>query len=428
MSATDDKTTLLLSVGGSPQPIIHSIEQHKPQKLIYFCSRDSRQQIRAAIEPNLKHRAADAEIITTPDEQSLLASVQVLVRELPRSLANLGSDFSELQADFTGGTKAMSAAVVLALADRGCNFSYVGGVSRDKQGLGTVIDGRELMLHCDNPWDALGREPLKLFALHFNRCRFGSAQLVAETAARRSERLRPLFSTLKTLAEAYGRWDNFEHGQAGNLLSRCIQPLQTLPYLEEGAALSSLFASRLQKDIARLEAIKNAMSQFEEKKDTAHDGRALLEDLLANAIRRAEREHKYDDAVSRLYSVVEKAAKIRLKLRHGIDNSAVDREQVPADVRDAILDGQVTDDKGRYRLPLYRSYALLAALGDPLGEHYRREENNLRKVLDIRNHSLLAHGFRPIREETYRKLLAIALTFCDLEADQVPDFPELPEG
>ncbi len=422
------KDILLISVGGSPAPVIYSIEQHRPEAVIWFCSRDSRRQIRSAIEPELTHAIRDAEIITTPDEQSLYLSVRELARELPRALQNLGGGFDRLQADFTGGTKAMSAAVVLALADRGCPYSYVGGVSRDKEGLGVVLNGREQLLYCDNPWDALGREPLKLFALHFNRCRFSSAVDVARGAAARSDRLKVLFETLATLAEAYRHWDHFNHQQAANLLNRCRQALQTLPHLADGQAISSVFAATLVDNVERLERVKNDLLTLEGKSKQPGDGLALLLDLLANAVRRAEREHKYDDAVARLYSVIEKAAKIRLLLAHGIDNAAVRAEQVPEAAREEVFAGIDADEDGRRKLPLYRSYALLDALGDPLGATFRRRESDVRKVLDVRNHSLLAHGFNPVSESTYARLFEVALDFCEVDRASLPAFPELPES
>jgi len=55
----------------------------------------------------------------------------------------------------------------------------------------------------------------------------------------------------------------------------------------------------------------------------------LVWDLLANARRRAELEMKYEDALVRCYSAIEKAAKHELLKSHGIDNSAAAAEQVP---------------------------------------------------------------------------------------------------
>jgi CRISPR-associated protein (TIGR02710 family) len=423
-----EPTCLLISVGGSAAPIIYSINQQQPSRVIYFCSRESRKEIRSKIEPELTHQILDHEIITTEDEQNLMESVRELVQELPKCLKNLGCTFAQLKADYTGGTKPMAAAVVLALADKGCQYTYVGGVSRDKEGLGVVMDNREIMLHSDNPWDALGRDPLKIFALHFNRCRFTSAAHCARDAAKRCEALKPLFSTLAKLAEGYGLWDSFNYSSASNSLAQCITPLQTLPCMQEGRDISAVFAAQLEHDLKRLKRIKNDMQTLEGGKCKApSDGSALLQDLLSNAVRRAEREHKYDDAVSRLYSVIEKSAKIRLRTAYAINNSCVVKEDIPSHAHDELYEYEAKDDNGCVKLPLGKSFALLDALEDPLGTSFREKQRELEKVMDVRNNSLLAHGYNPVKESTYNDMLDIALGFCALNKEDIPQYPDLPE-
>lgn len=419
---------LLISVGGSAAPVIYSINQQRPSRVIYFCSRASRKEIRSKIEPELTHHILDHEIITTEDEQSLMESVRALVQDLPKCLKNLGCTFAQLKADFTGGTKPMAAAVVLALADRGCQYTYVGGVSRDKEGLGVVIDNREIMLHSDNPWDALGRDHLKIFALHFNRCRFTSAEHCARDAAKRCEALKPLFSTLAKLAEGYGLWDSFNYSSAIKSLQPCINPLQTLPCMQEGRDISSVFAAQLENDLERLNQIKNDMQALRGNKcKTRSDGATLLQDLLSNAVRRAEREHKYDDAVSRLYSVIEKSAKIRLCTAYAINNSCVAKEDIPSHAHNELYEYEAKDANGCVKLPLGKSFALLDALEDPLGTSFREKQRELEKVMDVRNNSLLAHGYNPVKESTYNDMLDIALSFCVLNKEDIPQYPDLPE-
>jgi hypothetical protein len=77
---------------------------------------------------------------------------------------------------------------------------------------------------------------------------------------------------------------------------------------------------------------------------------------------------------------------------------------------------------------LGRSYELLAALGDPLGERYRERRADLDKILSARNLSLLAHGFDPVGERTYAGLLAVALEFLGITRDDLPAFPVMDWG
>jgi hypothetical protein len=49
-------------------------------------------------------------------------------------------------------------------------------------------------------------------------------------------------------------------------------------------------------------------------------------------------------------------------------------------------------------------YRLLFELGDALGAYYHARREVLLKYLDVRNHSLLAHGLAPVDEAQWRKV------------------------
>jgi len=144
--------------------------------------------------------------------------------------------------------------------------------------------------------------------------------------------------------------------------------------------------------------------------------------VVANAVRRAE-QVRFDDAVARLYGAVEKIAKIRLRLVYGIDNSNVRPEQIP----DEEMRKRLQQDSGeeRLKLPLQKSFELLQSLGDPSGQKFAHAQNEMRKLLDIRNNSILAHGFEPVQEKTYRRMLDISLSFLDGTEEDLPVFPKM---
>ncbi len=62
----------------------------------------------------------------------------------------------------------------------------------------------------------------------------------------------------------------------------------------------------------------------------------LIYDLLGSAKRCADLEKKYDDAVARLYRVLEKIAQVALEKR-GINDSDVKPEQIPEGLRDEFI-------------------------------------------------------------------------------------------
>jgi CRISPR-associated protein (TIGR02710 family) len=424
------KKALLVSVGGSPAPVIHTINKQQPDYIIYFASEDSRSVIRQAIEPELESKPIDHEIITTRDVNNLVACVSELLKETPKILSLWGLTLTDLTGDYTGGTKTMSAAVVLALADPGCPYSYVGGVSRDKKGLGVVINGQEKIVNVENPWDVLAVNDLNKIALLFNKCRFKSAEEIAAKNAERTQEHNKFFKNLCSLIQGYSNWDNFKYKPAVKSLNKAQGWFATAAEVNNKAIYKAI-AEAVSQNVSHLERVNNDFHWLDKsqaklaKKPPEQDGRAFVLDILANAVRRGEIEHKYDDAAARLYSTLEKMAKIRLKFNYGLDNSDVDLAKVP----DQGLKDELTVMKhsktGKIQAPLFKSYQILKSLNDDLGLKYQKHADKLRNVIDVRNMSLLAHGYNAVKQETYQDLKKIALDFLEAELKDLPVFPQM---
>ncbi|MBO4301471.1 MAG: hypothetical protein J5861_07710 [Desulfovibrio sp.] len=101
--------------------------------------------------------------------------------------------------------------------------------------------------------------------------------------------------------------------------------------------------------------------------------------------------------MARLYSTIEKCAKIALQVRHGIDNGHVRLEHIPEAMRDEWR--PLLDEDGVARVGLEKSFQLLAALGDQLGDIFQKRQTELQATLQARNVSLLAHGYVPIGKD-----------------------------
>lgn len=408
---------MLVSVGGSPAPLCKSIDTYRPEYVIYFASKSSRRMVREEIEPALAHRPKDHEIIVTPDENDLVACAKELLRELPRKLHIWDLSFTDLTGDYTGGTKSMSAAVVLALLGRGAAYCYVGGDLRDKNGLGAVRNGHEVLLSLQNPWDVLAVNTLRDLALFFNNHHFMPAAELACEASRAAGGLKPLFDILNKLALGYYNWDSFNYKGACNTLNNVASSLATMAAVNNAPALQELLG-HLKRNIADLELLV--------QEQQSGGGVRMVHDIVANAIRRADDGHHHDDAVARLYSAIEKAAKVRLRMEYGLDNGNLDLTRIEDNALRQELQDQCTDSRdSRVKLPLHRSYRLLLHLGDALGERYAANEEQLRNLLNIRNDSLLAHGFKPVRESTFSDMLSLALDFLSVEREHLPRFPVL---
>lgn len=73
------------------------------------------------------------------------------------------------------------------------------------------------------------------------------------------------------------------------------------------------------------------------------------------------------------------------------------------------------------------SYKALCALApdEPMSKAFIKYEKPLTDALDARNHSLLAHGYQPIRKSDYDKLNEIVMCFLELDQGDLLQFPKL---
>ncbi len=427
------KKMMVVSVGGSPEPVIYSLNAQQPDYVVYFASKDSRKLISEQIESRLSFTPLDVEKLVTPDEQDLLQCVQYLLKEIPRCLELWEIAEDKVVCDYTGGTKTMSAAIVLALSSFVRQFSYVGGIKRDKEGLGVVICGREQMLYVQNPWDALAIRYMREIELMFNRCRFQSVISVAEEAKQRTEDKAPSFAFIRDVAEAFYCWDNVQYDPAYNLLKKTVGRLPALLQFSSNKEFLA-FSHQVTACFERLELIKYQRDQLKSckgkqaLKDADPLCRDFLADIVANAVRRAEVEHKYDDAVARLYSAIEKMAKITLQAEFSINNSGVDVDLIDDAETRQWLESQRSDAGQPIMLPLSRSYELLYRLEHPLGLQFNIQRVQMEKILSIRNGTILAHGYECVQKKTYCDMLNIALEFLAIQKDSLPVFPQMQWG
>jgi len=82
-------------------------------------------------------------------------------------------------------------------------------------------------------------------------------------------------------------------------------------------------------------------------------------------------------------------------------------------------------DDGKIRIGLERSYILLRSFNSDLGHKYCQKAKELSSVLQRRNQSLLAHGFRPVDVKDFQLMMEIALDFLGVQAEGLPVFPKM---
>lgn len=422
------RTVLVCTVGGSPEPIVKAIAAKTPDHVAFVCSDDvvwddgqispgSRHEVTKAGGIAERAGLADArhQVVCVPhpdDPDGGFLVARKLLSELRQRFPD-----AEIVADYTGGTKSMTAALMLAAtaaADTQLKIQFVSGVRKD---LVKVVDGTERPL--DIAIDAISSErDLERAALAWRSYAYQEAGALldryvrpqAEPAERLPLPLRERLTLVHQASAAMAAWDRFAHDEALHLLA----PLRDM-FPRYVAALHTLHRG----DGSGLELFH-------------------LADLWLNAQRRGTRG-RYDDAIARCYRLVEATAQWLLRTRHDLPSSGLPVRALPPKRRKEWA-RELREDE-TIDLPLEKTWRLLKDLGEKdadrivvdmfceTGRTTRFEE--MRHWLRRRNHSILAHGFRPIGRDLWdevRAWLAAAwLPWFEQQAEAAGlDLPQLP--
>ena len=416
---------LLISIGGASAPIINSILHHNPDKIIFFVSKTSRLKVTKEILPEIFNKTKnliDHEFIVSNDEQDIGRCTETLLREIPQTLEKLDSikQWPDI-VDYTGGTKTMSAAMVWASSKFPCQFNYVGGSSRTKNGLGIVIDGNEVNITLQNPWNKLAYFEINDAVKLFNRGQYAnSAELFADIEEKvTDDRAKRVFSILHEVVAGYSQWDVFDHKNALRLIDKNIKPLTDIAETER-FYLPNLksFSETVKGNFEFLQGIKPMQLTW-----------LMIYDLLANALRRALLEKKYEDATARCYAAIEKIAKHELMKTYGINNSDAKAELIPDSLRAEYLkkylftkttkDGSISES---LQFGVTASFRILVENGNKLGVRFS-ELDKINSHLTERNYSILGHGMQPSSKQKFRDLFNDALFILDIKEEELPVFP-----
>lgn len=415
---------LICTVGGSPEPLAASILRWRPQRIIFLPSPDTVSQIETSILPMARQEGFsvspgnyETRHMTDPqDFQECVRAAQELKGEVYRWLSR-GEEYG-LVVDFTGGTKCMTAALALQAHRWPCVYSYVGGEERTKDGVGVVVSGKEKIAHTANPWDSLGYQVIEEAVILFNQGAYSAVSIVLEPALRNlgDPLVKRELATMKSLAEAYAAWDRFDHRAASDNLKNVLRHWNDMAKLFPEAK-NSLF-SLIQRHLDYLDQIISAKAP----------SLALICDLLANARRRAT-EKRYDDAVARLYRATEALAQLRLREAYGIQETGnVSLKELPSGLAER-WDTKAKD--GVVKLGLQDSYFLLKELGDDLAAKFESlgwDESSATAPLFSRNHSILAHGFKPVGKRVFDQLWQGCFLLAGLKEEDLVQFPRLTEA
>ena len=202
---------LVLSVGGSSEPLIYSIKTYKPDFIYFLHSKDTREHVDITLK-EFDYDSSQYLLKELKNPQSLEESFSKS-REI---ISSLKKDY-DVNVDFTGGTKPMVAGLVLAAIGEECKYSYVGSTKgregRDKDGVGVVVSGFEEIISQKDPYDLYAVVEFNRGMDFFNKYQFTAAKSNFSAASEKleDENLKELANLYVDLVELYDVWDKFNN-------------------------------------------------------------------------------------------------------------------------------------------------------------------------------------------------------------------------
>lgn len=430
---------LVLSCGGSPEPLIFCINNYQPDLTYFLCSSDSIDKADEVIkECNIKEGQFNIKVVQNHESlENSFAKSREIIKELQK-------EYDEIHVDFTGGTKPMVSGLVLAAIGEECTYSYVGTedfYGRDKEGLGIVLDGFEAIKDQRDPYDVFAVMEFNQGMDFFNRYQFSAAKSSFIEASRKLEspNLKELARMHISIVDLYDKWDKFNNvGDEKKSLNSILTKI--LDEIKSSSNIKGYLTENYPKFIPQIENNIEFLKLKISKRGVVKSRNVpyYLPDLLNNAYRRIE-EGKYDDAVARLYRAIELIAQVSLNEEDLIEehilnshkefkinkqdlNSKFDNSVPEAitDIHEYIKPGK------RFGVGLKNSYVILDALGSQYARDYLNDED-IKKNLSARNRSILAHGLQPVDKDIANELYSKVLKYAKKAFPDVIKYMDMSE-
>jgi CRISPR-associated protein (TIGR02710 family) len=371
---------LILTIGtgsGVENGLAFSIKQQNPNYIFFIYSKDSKTTLDKVLEKieNIEYHSQLFEEINDVESiyKEYIKYIEILI--------NKGYSAAEIVADYTSGTKSMSAALVSAAISKEIGtLSYVYGTRENDAG--RVISNTERTSQL-KPNFIFTEQKIKLFKKLFNKNQFENALLVFSDENIHID-LKSEVEFLKKLAQVYSAWDRFEFKNASDEINQI-----------------DLEIAKKFKIKKTIEEHKKILHSLKVANDNSKLSDLDVKDLYSNAIRRFN-EGKYDDSVSRLYRLIEMIGQIEFVKEFNTSNSDLSYDLLPEDMK-GNFDGKEKNSK--IELGLNDTFRMLKIKDNPQSLIYFNNIEQIKKLLSTRNYSRLAHGQRPIGKDNCKKFI-----------------------
>lgn len=373
------KKVLILSVGGTSDPLVKSIDEVQPDQVIFIASKETASEIQSNIIELTQGQGLQYqhEVITLENAEDLHEAFEAGYKA--KAHLNGGED---IYVDYTGGTKSMSVGLALAFFGKDIKeYLYVGGNERQKEGVGTVKPGHERLVQKVDPANLYAFNIAKKVEQFFNNGQYHLAYHILESEVPKhaddQQKVSKELVFLKKLTHALYLWDSMNYHRSFAEISTYQKETKDFDF--------SLFQVNISEDF------KEHLKKCSEGNEHHRIG-----DLI-HAIKKRKEHGEYDEAVLRIYRTIEYIGQVKFKKVFDCETSDVQIEKLKdLDIYDKLK----RKSKGSYSVKLLVSevYDILNEKGVIEGQSYKEHEQEFKKFNNMRHQSVLAHGFQPCQE------------------------------
>ncbi|MDT3697229.1 MAG: TIGR02710 family CRISPR-associated CARF protein [Ignavibacterium sp.] len=409
MIENNSKKVLIMTVGtgASGSDVAHglffSIKDSNPAILILIGSSKSFETTLPHLKNMINAENINLEIVENLiEEVNDLENLHFQYSDIIKKLLKQGYSLNKICVDYTSGTKAMSAALVsAAIENKVGSLSYVYG---DRGDGGRVKSGTERR-NSFSPNKFYSKNIFDKAVELFNIYRFNSCIELLEKHEFHPE-YQGKSELLIKLSKMFDAWDKFNFSYAWEISNNIL--VENLKEFD--------LKNRFEK------YYKPFLRELKEKNLSYEK----IFELIQNSDRRAK-EGKFDDAVARLYRTLEMIGQIEFEKVFNCSTSDVRIENIPTEFADEINAKYLDSKDNKIKLPLFATFDLLNKHNNPLGIKFFENIENIKKVLQLRNNSILAHGMKSLDGKLYSEASELVnLFFSEIEKPHyVKEFPEI---
>ncbi len=432
----------VMSVGTSYEPIVLNIKLFSPKRILFLYT-DLTEKVlnkivqHCALQPDMYEKSRVSE--TDPLD---------IYREIKRYYLEWKKP-AKMYIDFTGGTKAMSAAAAMAGALIDIQLVYV-GTNDYLADFRKPNPGSETLFYITNPLTVFGDlEIEKAFAL-FEKYNYAGVKEKLELLKENipDPNIRQQLNFVYLLSKAYEAWDALDFVPAYENITILNQQLRRdrrthQDFLIMDFCMELETQERILGYLQKIPELVKARRNMDILKDKDLIT-ALMFTMCQNGMIR-ERQEKYDMATLLFYRLLEMIEQRRLAV-YGLYVSKMEYKKTRYDEKNApefaglssedqcaLLKKKVQDIKKEMfgkasnylpeQISLLEGFILLLALGDPIvpdqdGRGIDRLKR-IRAMVSLRNNSIFAHGLGPVGYREFDKFRRFVLEmfeeFCGIE-------------